>query len=165
MNLQFEGTEKYVATRELAVAVEQVLDVGHLGRGGEGDLALAPVGLHGAAAEGREQDVVRLGPVGFARLGGEQAVAADGAHARERAAHSLVEAPLVAKLLHEFRARHEDQRRTHDVELENGAELLGEIEQALDRRMRIERQGVADDRLGRRLRNLSSLGVSHCVSS
>ena len=120
------------------------------------------IGLHRAPAEGREQDVVRLGPVRLGGLGGEQAVAADSAYARERTAHRLVETLLVAQFLHEFGAGDEDQRRAHDVELEDRAVFPGKAEEALDRRFRVERKRVADDGLGRRLRNaVGCLGGRH----
>ena len=41
------------------------------------------VGLHHAMREGRQQDVVRLLPVGLLRLGGEKGVAAQHAHAAQ----------------------------------------------------------------------------------
>ena len=62
------------------------------------------IGLHRAAAEGSEQDIMGLRPVRLGCLGGEETVAADGPHARERTAHRLVEAFFVAQLFHELGA-------------------------------------------------------------
>src|SRR5215813_5602636 len=60
------------------------------------------IGLHGAVAEGLEQDVVRLAPVRLVGIGGEQAVAADRAHAPQCPTHSLVEAFFVGELVDEI---------------------------------------------------------------
>ena len=111
------------------------------------------IGLHGAVAERLEQDVVRLAPVRLPGVGREKAVAADRAHAAQRTAHRLVEALLVGELVDEIVAGDDDDRRTHHVEPEDRPELLGKPGQVLHRRGQIQRQHVADHRLGRRLRN------------
>ncbi len=84
---------------DLVVGVEPLPFVDEL----LGDIDHARViGLHGAVAEGLEQDVVRLAPVRLPGVGGEQAVAADRAHAPQRTAHGLVEALLVRELVDEI---------------------------------------------------------------
>ena len=121
------------------------------------------IGLHGAVAERLQQDVVRLAPVRLGGVGGEQAVAADRAHAAQRAAHRLVEALLVGELVDEIVAGDDHDRRAHHVEPEDRPELLGEPRQVLHRRGGIERQHVADHRLGRRMRDRAqSVLRRHC---
>src|SRR5207248_4032278 len=55
--------------------------------------------LHRAIAERLQQNVVRLAPVRLGRVGGEQSVARDRAHAAQRPAHRLVEALFVGELI------------------------------------------------------------------
>ncbi len=123
------------------------------------------IGLHGAIAERLQQDVVRLAPVRLGRVGGEQAVAADRAHPAQRPAHRLVETLLVAEFVDEVVAGDDDQRRAHHVEPEDRPQFLGQPRQVLHRRGRIQRQHIADHRLGRRMRNRTqSVGRRHCGS-
>ena len=111
------------------------------------------IGLHGAVAERLQQDVVRLAPVRLVGIGGEQAVAADRAHAPQWPAHRLVEALLVAELIDKVVAGDKDDRCAHHVEPEDRSELPGEPGEVLHWRRRIQRQHIADHRLGRRLRD------------
>ncbi|MGY4593912.1 hypothetical protein ACVWXL_001658 [Bradyrhizobium sp. GM22.5] len=111
------------------------------------------IGLHGAVAERLEQDVVRLAPVRLPGVGREQAVAADRAHPPQGTAHRLVETLLVGELVDEIVAGDDHDRRAHHVEPEDRPQLLGKPGQMLHRCGRIQRQHVADHRLGRRLRD------------
>ena len=94
--------------------------------------------------------LLQFGSIG---MGGEQAVAADGANPAQRSAHRLVEALLVAEFIDQIMAGDDDQRRTHHVEPVDRPEFLGQPRQMLDRRGRVQRQHVADHRLGRRMRD------------
>ncbi len=111
------------------------------------------IGLHGAIAERLQQDIVRLAPVRLRSVGGEQAVARDGAHAAQRPAHRLVEALLVGELIDQVVTGHDHERITHHVEPEDRPQFLGEPHHVLHRRAGIQRQHVADHRLGRQLRD------------
>ena len=111
------------------------------------------IGLHHPVREGRQQDVVRLLPVGFLGLGGEQGVAAEHAHPAQRAADRLVEPFLVAQLGHQVGARHDDERRAHHVQPEDRSLLAGNPHQILDRRPAVHGQHVAQQRRARRMGN------------
>ena len=119
------------------------------------------IGLHHAMREGRQQDVVRLLPVGLLRLGGEQRIAAQHAHPAQRAAHRLVEALLVAQLGHQVGARDDDQRCAHHVEPEDRALLARDAHEVLDRRAAVDREHVAQHRRARRMRNRMQLVARH----
>ncbi len=64
-----------------------------------------------------------LAPVRLGGVGGEQAVAADRAHAPQRAADRLVEALLVGELIDEVVTGDDHDRRAHHVEPEDRTEL------------------------------------------
>ncbi len=129
------------------------------------------IGLHGAVAERLQQDVVRLAPVRLRGIGGEQAVAGDRAHPAQRPAHRLVEPFLVAEFLDQIVTGDDHDRRAHHVEPEDRPQFLGQPRQVLHRRGRVQRQHVADHRLGRRMRDRAqSVGGRHrgsfsCLSS
>ena len=110
------------------------------------------IGRHRAVAERLQQDVVRLAPVRLIGVGGEQPVAADGADTAQRTAHRLVEALLVGEFVDQIVAGDDDERRAHHVEPEDRPQFLGQPHQMLHRRVRIQRQHVADDGLFRRMR-------------
>ena len=95
--------------------------------------------LHRAIAERLQQNVVRLAPVRLGRVGGEQSVARDRAHAAQRPAHRLVEALFVGELIDEVVPRDDHDRRAHHVEPENRTEFPGQPGQVLHRRGRIQR--------------------------
>ena len=111
------------------------------------------VGLHRAVAERLQQDVVRLAPVRLGGVGREQSVAADRADPAQRAAHRLVETLFVGEFVDQIVAGDDDDRRAHHVEPEDRPEFLGQLDQMLHRRVGIQRQHVADDRLLRRMRD------------
>ena len=144
---------------DLLVAVEPLPLLDQL----VGDIDHARViGLHGAVAERLQQDVVRLAPVRLRGVGGEQAIAGDRTHAAQRSAHRLVEALFVGEFLDEVVAGDDDDRRAHHVEPEDRPQLLGQPRQVLHRRARIQRQHIADHRLGRRLGDRTqSVGGRH----
>ena len=129
-----------------------------------GDIEHAGViGLHRAIAERRHQDVVRLAPVRFVGMGRKQAVAADGSHTAQRAAHRLVETFLITDLIDQIGARDNDKRRTHHVEPVDRPEFFCQPHHVLDRRGRVQRQYVADHWLGRRMRDRTqSVAGRHC---
>ena len=92
------------------------------------------VGLHRAAAERRQQDIVGLAPV---RLGGvrrKKPVARNRTHAPQRSANSLVEAFFIAQFVDEIEARHDHQRLAHHIKPEDRPKLFGHARQILDRR-------------------------------
>ena len=154
-----EGERGHVAHHvDLLVGV-QPLPLGHE-LVGDVEHALV-VGLHHAVREGRQQDVVRLLPVGLLGLGGEQRVAAQHAHAAQRAAHGLVEPLLVAQLRDKIGARHHDQRRAHHVEPEDRALLARDPHQVLDRRVAVDGEHVAQHRRARRMGNRMQLVTRH----
>ena len=111
------------------------------------------IALHRAVAEVRQQDVVRLRPVRLRGVGGEQPVAGDRAHAAQRAAHGLVEARLVAQLVHEREPGDDGDRLAHHVEPEDRPELACERDQPLDRRDGADVEDVADQGFLRRARD------------
>ena len=119
------------------------------------------VGLHHAMSECRQEDVVRLLPVGLLRIGGEKRIAAQHAYPAQRAAHRLVEAFLVAELLHEVGSGHHDQRRTHHVEPEDGALLARDAHQVLDGSAAVDGEHVAEQRRARRMGNRMQLVARH----
>ena len=124
------------------------------------------VGLHGAIAERRHQDVVRLAPVRLVGIGGKQSVAADRAHPAQRTAHRLVEALFVAEFLDQIVAGDDHQRRAHHVEPEDRPEFLAQPHKILHRRGGIQRQHVADHRLLRRMRDrVQFVDGRHCKLS
>ena len=108
---------------------------------------------HRPMAEGRQQDAMRLGPVGLLRLAGEQRIARHCPHPAQRAAHRLVEPLLVADFLDQIGTRHDDQRCTHHVEAEDRPVFTRELHEALQRPVAVDREHVADDRLSRRAGN------------
>ncbi len=124
------------------------------------------VGRHRAVAERLQQDVVGLAPVRLIGIGGEQPVAADRAHPAQRPAHRLVETLLVGEFIDQIVAGDDDERRAHHVEPEDRPELLGQPHQVLNGRRCIQRQHIADHRLGRRMRDrIQSVAGRHCNST
>ena len=111
------------------------------------------VGLHGAIAEGGQQDVMRLAPVRLLRVGREQSIARERADAPQRPPHGLVEPRGVAEFVDEIGPRDDHHRRAHHVEPEDRPQLLGEPRQMLRRRLAVDGEHVADERRARRMRN------------
>ena len=102
---------------------------------------------HRLTAKGRQQDVVRLAPVRFLGVAGKETVAPDGTDPAQGAAHRLVKAAFVAQLIHQFGARHDDQRRAHHVHPNDRSQLAGQTHQALQRFVLVDRENVSNDRL------------------
>ena len=112
---------------------------------------LGHVVAHRLQAERRHQDVVRAGPQRVVGVGGEQP-GARGALAQvgQAAGDLLVEPRVVADLVDQLRARHEQPHPTRGDDLEDRPVLLGHPHEAAERVGRVDVEGVADQRQGPR---------------
>ncbi len=90
------------------------------------------VGAHGAQGEGGHQDVVRLGPVGFVVVGGEQPVGGEFADVLQPGPDALGEPFLVGELGDQVEPRDEDDAAAVPDAAVDGAVLPGQLHGLLD---------------------------------
>ena len=117
-------------------------DVGHHGQ----------IAAHCLLAEGRQQDVMCLGPIRIVGISSKEPVTANQAKSFQRAAHRFVEALLITHFGNQISSRHDNERRAHHIELEDRTILIGQFHQRLDLPIGINRQSIADQRLAGWLR-------------
>ena len=112
------------------------------------------IAAHRAVAEGGEEDVVRLGPVGLVGEAGEEPVAREAADGAQPGAGDFAETALVAQLRHEIGVRDPEADIAAEIELEDAGlrEIARDSHQMLDQPGLGDLVEVADDRqrLGRR---------------
>jgi hypothetical protein len=111
------------------------------------------VALHRLLAEVGQQDIVGPRPVRLLGVRGEEPVAREGAQPAQRALDALVEARLVAQLLHQGEPGDHDHRLAHHVEPVDRPVLAGEAHHVLDRSRRSERQQITQQERPGRLRD------------
>ncbi len=111
------------------------------------------IALHRARPEVGQEDVVGPRPVRLLGVGGEEAVAREGAEPAQGALDALVEARLVAELVDQGEARDHHDRLAHHVEPVDGPVLARERHHVLDRGADPEREQVAQDERARGMRD------------
>jgi hypothetical protein len=89
------STARVIGTEPLPLEHELLGEIQHLG----------DIVLQGLAAEGGQEDVVRLAPIGLVGVGSEEAVADNRPALLEAGAERLVEALIVTDLVHLIGAR------------------------------------------------------------
>ena len=110
---------------------------------------LGHVVAHRLQAERRHEDVVRAGPERVVGVGGEQP-RPDGSLAQvgQAAGDLLVEPFVVADLVHQLRARHEQPHTTRCDDLEQRSVLLRHPDEAAERVGPVDVESVAHQRQG-----------------
>jgi hypothetical protein len=101
--------------------------------------------------EGRHQDPMRLLPVGFLCLCGEQAVANEIPHLPQGISQHLAETGFVAYFVDELLGGDGDDAAVEELDTDDGAVTLGELGYSQDALAGVDIGQVADHRLRRRL--------------
>ena len=114
---------------------------------------------HGAE-RGRE-NIVRLLPVRLMRPGGEQAVPDDHPGLHQPRSEKFVEPVVVAGFIDELKARHHDQRAAGNFEPKYRPVDFHKLDQVEQRRIALQVEQIADDRMTRGLGNEIQRGLRH----
>jgi hypothetical protein len=112
-------------------------------------------------AERRRQDIVRLLPVRLVGPGGEQAIANDDPSLQQSGSKDFVEPMIIADFIDQLEARQHRERAARKLEPEYWPIELGKLDQVEQRRIALEVEQIADDRMTGRLGNEIQRGLRH----
>lgn len=111
------------------------------------------IAAHGRLTEARQQDIVRLPPVGLLRLAGKQAVSGERPHLLQRRPHSLIEPRLVTGVGDQLVAGDDQIRPSRQFHAVDRPELIGQLDQRLHRALEVKQRQIAQRSERFRLRN------------